>query len=111
MALSVRDKIRPIIQCCCEFVLVFDEWSDGRGMPYLGMKVHGCYMAGRMMRYQAWSLGQVPLGDKNADALAALASKILVESGINDLVKDVVSYTTSVMPATVRAMEKVWCPC
>jgi hypothetical protein len=89
MARDVRDQIRPRIKCCREFVLVFDERSDGRGMPYLGLKVE----------------------DKTADALGAVASKILVEYEINERVKYVVSDTPSVMPATARSMKKIWCPC
>jgi hypothetical protein len=73
-------------------------------MPYLGLKVHGCYMVDGRMRYESWSLGHVPLGDKTAKALAGVATDILVQYEIDGRVKYVVSDTTSVMPATVRAM-------
>jgi hypothetical protein len=57
-------------------------------------------------------LGHIPLEEKNAAALAKVASTILIDYGINDRVTYVVTDTTAVMPATVRAMDKkIWCPC
>jgi hypothetical protein len=111
VAAHVRDQIAPAVQCCRELVLVFDEWSDGRGMPYLGLKVHGCYDFEGRIRYQGWCLGHVPLEEKNHQALAAATLTILKQYGIEEKVTFIVSDTTAVMPATARLLNKPWCPC
>jgi hypothetical protein len=84
----------------------FDEWSDGRGLPYLGLKVHGCYTVEETVRYQGWCLGHVPLEGKTAEALATATLQILNDYGIEARVTFIVSDTTAVMPATARLLKK-----
>jgi hypothetical protein len=108
---AVRETIRPQIQACHDLVLVFDEWSDGCGLPYLGLKVHGWYLFKEEVRYRGWCLGHVPLEEKTAEALSQATLAILNDYGICQKVTYVVSDTTAVMPATVRIMGKTWCPC
>jgi hypothetical protein len=53
IARRVGEMIRPRIQCCRELVLVLDEFPEARGMPSLGLKVHGLYLAEGMLHYRA----------------------------------------------------------
>jgi hypothetical protein len=88
---------------------VFDERSDARGMRYQGLKVHGSYLVEGTLYYLAWSFGHLPLQEKNAEAISAVALRIVRVNQIEDKVKYIVSDTTPVMPVISRsALIQYW---
>jgi hypothetical protein len=111
MAEGVRQGIRPAVNACSEIAVVLDEWSDGRGMPFLDVKVHGASVVDGDITFQAWCLDHVPLEDKNAAGIAGVARRVLMDYGITDQVTFVVTDTTNVMPAAVSQLGKCWWPC
>jgi hypothetical protein len=111
MANRVKELIKPEILACSHIVVAMDEWSDAKGRPFLGMKVHGAYLDAGGVKYRAWSIDHVPLEDKTAEGIQDVADQVLRSYSLEDRVTFVVTDTANVMPAAVRRMGKCWWPC